>query len=62
MPQTKPPLVLFIIDSSLFIIQRLTDILKDVNTIGKVWTANDYNSAIDVLNKEVTHIVLSDIH
>lgn len=62
MPQTnKSPLVLFIIDSSLFIIDRLKDILKEVNTIGKILTANDFKTALDVLNEETPDIVLLDI-
>ena len=62
MPQTnKPPFVLLIIDSSLFIIERLMNILKDVKTIGKIFTARDYNTALDVLKKDEADIVLLDI-
>jgi DNA-binding NarL/FixJ family response regulator len=62
MPQTnKPQLVLFIIDSSLFIIERLMEILKEAKTLEKILTANDYNTALDVLNKQVPDIVLLDI-
>ena len=63
MPQTNSsPLVLLIIDSSLFIIERLVNILKDGKTIGKIFTAHDYHTALDVLNKEKADIVLLDIH
>ena len=63
MPQTnKPPLVLLIVDNSLFIIERLINILKEVKAIGKIFTANDYHTALDVLDKEKADIVLLDIH
>lgn len=53
--------ILLIIDNSVFIIERLVDMLKDVKTVGKIFTATDYNTALEVLKKEKTDIVLLDI-
>ena len=52
---------LLIIDSSFFIVERLIDMLKEVKTIEKIFTANNYNTALEVLKKENTDIVLLDI-
>ena len=53
--------ILLIIDSSFFIIERLVDMLRDAKTVGKVFTATDYNTALEVLKNEKTDIVLLDI-
>ena len=62
MPQTnKSSRVLLIIDSSVFIIERLVSMLEEVKNIEKVFTATDYNTALDVLYSEQTDVVLLDI-
>jgi DNA-binding NarL/FixJ family response regulator len=62
MPQTqRSSKILLIIDCSLFIIERLVTMLKDVKIIGKIHTATDYNTALDVLQNKITDIVLLDI-
>ncbi len=57
----KPQKNLLIIDSSYFIIERLIGMLKDVQNIKNIFTSTDYNSALDVLNKENPDVVLLDI-
>jgi DNA-binding NarL/FixJ family response regulator len=52
---------LLIIDSSFFIIERLVDMLKDVKSVEKIFTATDYNTALKVLENETTDVVLLDI-
>jgi DNA-binding NarL/FixJ family response regulator len=52
---------LLIIDSSVFIIERLVDMLKNVKSIEKIFTATDYNTALEVLNTENAGVVLLDI-
>jgi DNA-binding NarL/FixJ family response regulator len=62
MPETdKTTKILLIVDSSLFIIERLVSMLKEVQTIKKIFTAINYNSAIEVLNKEKADVVLLEI-
>jgi DNA-binding NarL/FixJ family response regulator len=62
MPETiTPAKILLIIDGSLFIVERLIGMLKEVKTIEKIFTANDYNSALNVLHKERTDVVLLEI-
>lgn len=53
--------VLLIIDNSLLIIKRLLNILIEVKTIEKVFTANDYEEAESILTEKKTDIVLLDI-
>lgn len=52
---------LLIVDSSLFIVERLVDMLKEVKFIDKILTATDYNTAVDILSREKAGIVLLDI-
>jgi len=52
---------LLIIDSSLFIIDRLITLLKEANPAEQVVAATNYNEAIEVLNKTRAGIVLMDI-
>jgi DNA-binding NarL/FixJ family response regulator len=54
--------VLLIIDSSLFIIERLVSMLNEVKIIEKIFSASEYHEAIGILQKEKTDIVLLDIH
>ncbi len=62
MPETaklfKP---LLIVDNSLFIIERLVDMLKEIRLLEKIFTATDYDTALEILNKENVCIVLLDI-
>ena len=53
--------ILLIIDSSLFIAERLVDMLKDIKLIEKIFTATDYNTALDFLYREKAGVVLLDI-
>lgn len=53
--------VLLIIDSSVFIIERLVNMLEEVKNIKKVITATDYEAALEILYKEHTDVVLLDI-
>jgi DNA-binding NarL/FixJ family response regulator len=52
---------LLIVDSSSFIIERLVDMLKDLRLIKRIFTATDYDMALDILKIEKTEIVLLDI-
>lgn len=52
---------LLIIDSSLFIVERLVDMFKEVKFTDKILTATDYDTALDILNREKAGIVLLDI-
>ena len=54
-------ITLLIIDSSSFIIERLVSMLKEVRIIKKIFTANDYDGALDVLQKIKADVVLLDI-
>lgn len=53
--------VLLIIDSSVFIIERLVNMLEEVKNIKKVITATDYETALEILYKEPADVVLLDI-
>jgi DNA-binding NarL/FixJ family response regulator len=62
MPQAdKFTRTLLIVDRSLFIVERLVDMLKEVSFIKKIFTATDYDTALDILNREKAGIVLLDI-
>jgi DNA-binding NarL/FixJ family response regulator len=62
MPQNdKSSKILIIIDSSLFLIERLVNMLKEVKGIKQIFTASDYNTALGVLEKQKADIVLLDI-
>jgi len=52
---------LLIIDSSEFIIERLVTMLGEIEKIGRLLTATNYNTALEILYKEQTDIVLLDI-
>ena len=52
---------LLIVDDSLLIIERLSDALKDQETVKKILTAGNYSEAVEVLSKNETGIVLLDI-
>lgn len=52
---------LLIIDNSIFITERLLNILKDVGNLESVRAAVNYAEAIDILQKEKIDIVLLDI-
>ena len=57
----KPSKVLLIIDSSVFIIERIISMLEDVKNIEKVFSATDYDTALEILYRELTDVVLLDI-
>jgi len=62
MPQTnRSSKILLIIDSSVFIIERLIGMLGEVKNIEKVFTATDCDAALDILYREQTDVVLLDI-
>lgn len=61
MPEPGPAKALLIVDNSLFIIDRLLSILKDVKAVEKIYTSNNYNSAVDILGESKKDIVLLDI-
>lgn len=50
--------VLLIVDNSLFIIERLLIILKEVLAVEKIFTATNYEAAVDILRENKTDIVL----
>ena len=52
---------LLIVDDSLLIIERLSDALKDQETVKKILTAGNYSEAVEVLSKKEAGIVLLDI-
>ena len=52
---------LLIIDSSVFIIERLVSMFEELKNIEKIFTATDYNTALEVLYREKVGIVLLDI-
>jgi len=62
MPKTdKFSRTLLIVDSSSFIVERLVIMLKEVTVVKKIFTATNYHSALEILNKEHADIVLLDI-
>ncbi|MEP7237043.1 MAG: response regulator [Ferruginibacter sp.] len=62
MAETETPgKILLIVDNSLFIIERLLSILKEVDAIEKICTAIDYTEAVTVLHEKKIGIVLLDI-
>ena len=52
---------LLIVDDSLLIIERLTDALKDHETVKNILTAISYTEAVKILSEKETDIVLLDI-
>ncbi|MEP7254505.1 MAG: response regulator [Ferruginibacter sp.] len=62
MPHTrKPAKVLLIVDNSSLIIERLIVILCEVKIVQKIFTAADYEGAVEILSGNKTNIVLLDI-
>ena len=57
----KPGKILLIVDNSLFIVERILDILKEVKSVEKIFTATNYNEAVGILEERNTNIVLLDI-
>lgn len=53
--------VLLIVDNSVFIIERLLVILKEVKAIEKIFTATHYGAAVDILKEKKIDIILLDI-
>lgn len=53
--------ILLIVDSSLFIIERLVAMIREVDVVEEIFTATSYREAVDILHKEATDIVLLDI-
>jgi DNA-binding NarL/FixJ family response regulator len=53
--------ILLIIDSSLFLIERLVNMINEAKSIKQIFTASDYNTALSVLQKQKVDIVLLDI-
>jgi DNA-binding NarL/FixJ family response regulator len=53
--------ILLIVDNSSLIIERLTSILKEVETVEKIFAATDYAGAVNMLEKEKADIALLDI-
>ena len=52
---------LLIVDDSQLIIERLSDALKDHETVKIILTATGYSEAVEVLSKKEAGIVLLDI-
>lgn len=62
MPETdKFSKTLLIVDSSLFIVERLVIMLKEMKDVEKIFTATNYDTALEILYKERSGIVLLDI-
>lgn len=62
MPEIPGPAkALLIVDNSVFIIERLLIILKEVKAIEKIFTATNYTAAVNILQEKKTDIVLLDI-
>jgi len=62
MPETaKFSRTLLIVDSSLFIVERLVIMLKEMKDVEKIFTATNYDTALEILYKERSGIVLLDI-
>ena len=53
--------ILLIVDSSVFIIERLVSMLEEIKNVEKVFTATDYNAALEILYSEHTDVVVLDI-
>jgi DNA-binding NarL/FixJ family response regulator len=53
--------ILLIVDNSSLIIERLIGILKEADSIEKIFAATDYAGAINMMESEKTDIVLLDI-
>jgi DNA-binding NarL/FixJ family response regulator len=51
-----------IVDDSPLIMDRLTEILEDMDCVGVISKASDYGQAIKILAEEKTDIALLDIH
>jgi DNA-binding NarL/FixJ family response regulator len=62
MPETdKFTRTLLIVDSSLFIVERLVTMLNEVKVVEMIFTATNYDTALEILYKERSGIVLLDI-
>ena len=61
MPEAGPAKLVLIVDNSIFIIERLLIILKEVKGIEKIVTATNYEEAVNILEEMKTDIVLLDI-
>lgn len=58
---TQLPKSLLIVDDSLIIIDRVIDSLKDHHTVKNIFTANNYQEAIEQLKKNIPAFMLLDI-
>ena len=61
MPEAGPAKLVLIVDNSIFIIERLLIILKEVKVIEKIVTATNYEEAVNILEEMKMDIVLLDI-
>ena len=61
MPEAGPAKLVLIVDNSIFIIERLLIILKEVKGIEKIVTATNYEEAVNILEEMKMDIVLLDI-
>ena len=52
---------ILIIDSSFLIIERLTNILKDVDEVSEIYKATGFEEAVEILKERKINIVLLDI-
>ncbi|HMU09665.1 MAG TPA: response regulator [Ferruginibacter sp.] len=59
-PETKEKSLL-IVDDSILIVQRLTGLLKEAKVSRKVFTAENYNEAVKIIDENKPAIVLLDI-
>ena len=57
----KSPKSLLIVDDSQIIIERVIESLKDHKTVKNIFTANNYEEAIELLKLQKLQIILLDI-
>lgn len=52
---------ILIVDNSFLIIERLSNILKDISEVNEIYKATNFDEAADILKENKTNIVLLDI-
>lgn len=58
----KKELVIMIVDDNVNFIHRMTGLLEELDNIGSIHVATDYDGAIQLLGKQIPDFVLLDIN
>lgn len=61
MPESGCTAKVLLVDNSVFIIERLLVILKEVKAIEKIFTATHFGAAVNILEEKKIDIILLDI-